>query len=208
MHRKLLLSTIAAVATFLATAWLAAQEQGNATRVKDSSATQAQGNPASTADPAKPGPAHQLLAKRAGTWKMLYRVYGKTGKPPIELPATCELRMIFGGRFLKQDMLGEGAWAGAAGLGVEGYDNLNQKYFFNWVDSNSTSTITLTGTADDSGTTITYTGEVDNATAQTKGIKVRVVIHVVSNDQFTFEYFQTPPGGKEVRPFDITYTRK
>lgn len=166
-----------------------------------------QGAPSAKAQVTQPGPAHKVLEQRAGAWKMLYRIYAAPGQPPIELPAKGELTMIFGGRFLKVEMSAEGPWKGTAGLGIEGYDNFKQSYFFHWVDSSGTRTISLTGTADESGQVITYLGEIDDADSGTKGVKVRVVVRMVGPDEHTFEFFQTPPGGKESKPFDITYKR-
>ena len=75
-----------------------------------------------------------------------------------------------------------------------------KKYF-------STGLTTFEGTCDKGGKVLTFTGDMDDMMSGRK-MKIRHVTTLVSPDKYTFEWFETPEGGKEHRGMFATYTRR
>jgi hypothetical protein len=85
-----------------------------------------------------PGAPHRLLARMAGSWNTKTRSWMGPEKPPMESTGTCELKMLFDGRYLQQEYSGDLMGSPFAGVGVTGYDNHTKKFVSAWMDSMST----------------------------------------------------------------------
>lgn len=155
------------------------------------------------ADLRSPSAAHRVLEQPAGSWSMLYRVWIDPNGPPLSLPAEADCRMIFGGRYLRQEMKG----SHAEGLGLEGYDNVTQQYSWVWIDSSNTHTLCFRGSAEESGRVLTYEGDIPDPVSRSLK-RARVVIRILSSDRHTFEFLELWGEGQDRKLFDITYTRK
>ncbi len=156
---------------------------------------------------ATPGAPHQLLAKMAGKWSITTRMWtGGPGAPPTESKGTAEMAMIFGGRFLSQEVKGDFNGMPFEGTGINGYDNAQKKYISFWIDNMGTMMMTGLGTADSAGKVITYVSIYDDPMTGEKNKKVRQVMRFVSDDQIAFEMYDSQQG-KEFKSFDMTYNR-
>lgn len=93
-----------------------------------------------------------------------------------------------------------------SGHGVTGYDPAKDKYVGTWVDSMTTSIMSIEGSYDKAGKVLTMTGM---GTGQDgKPTKNRLVTTWNTADSFVFEMFVTGADGKEASIMTITYTRR
>jgi len=154
-----------------------------------------------------PGSEHQRLASLAGSWTGTVKMWMDPAKPPTESTCTAERHWILGGRFLQEEVKGQFQGQPFQGMGLMGYDNLQKKYTWVWVDSMSTAITTSLGTADASGKVLTFTrAETDPITG--KKFKAKDVVHLTGPDQQLLEMFKKEPGGKEIKVMEISLTRK
>lgn len=153
-----------------------------------------------------PGDAHKKLEPLVGDWTFAAKFKLAPDAPPMEMSGTCKRWWIMDGRFVQEDIQGQGAFP-FRGLGLNGYDNHLKKYVANWVDSMSTSIISSTGEVDATGKVFTYQREEFNPMYGQK-VKTRDVITIQDNDNHQMEFFTTPPGGKEFKSGTIVSKRK
>lgn len=152
-----------------------------------------------------PGTPHKKLASMAGSWSTRTKSFMEPGKPPLESIGTCDQKMILGGRFLKQEFVGELMGVPFNGIGVTGYENHQKKYVSTWMNSIRTRIFLFEGTADADGKTITQTCEFDDPVRGP--MKWRSVTRIVDDDTHLFEMYATDKNGKEEKLIEITYTR-
>jgi hypothetical protein len=155
---------------------------------------------------ATPGEPHKMLAGMEGSWNARTKFWMEPNKPPTESAATCEQKMILGGRFLQQEFTGDMMGSPFTGIGVTGYDNHTKKYVSTWMDSMGTAILVFEGMAGADGKTITQEGRYDDPI---KGpLKWRSVTKIVDENTHVFEMHETDKKGKEEKMMEITYTRK
>lgn len=155
---------------------------------------------------ATPGAPHKVLAGMEGSWNAETKFWMEPNKPPTESTATCEQKMILGGRFLQQEFAGDIMGNSFAGIGITGYDNHTRKYISTWMDSMGTALLFFEGTASADGKTITQESRYDDPV---KGpLKWRSVTRIVDENTHVFEMHETGKSGKEEKMMEITYTRK
>jgi Protein of unknown function (DUF1579) len=89
---------------------------------------------------AQPGKEHSRLAETVGTGTQENKLWQSPGAEPQVIPTVAEMKTIFGGRYLLQEMKGPmpGGAGEFEGLGIFGYDNFKNKHFFAWIDNTAT----------------------------------------------------------------------
>jgi len=138
---------------------------------------------------------HKALEYFTGRWKVKAKMWAAPGAPPMESVNTNEGRMILGGRYALLNYKGEMMGQPFEGLQISGYDNLAKAYTTLWIDNSSTSFFLLKGTCDAAKKTCAFTGRwADPLGGDTP---VRMVITIVSPDEYTSETYMTLPDGKE-----------
>jgi hypothetical protein len=138
---------------------------------------------------------HEALKYFSGRWKVEAKMWAAPGAPPTESVNTNEGEMILGGRYVRLAYKGEMMGQPFEGLQISGYDNLAKAYTTFWIDNTSTSFYLLKGTYEAAKKTYTYTGRwADPVGGQTP---VRMVIKIVSPDEYVSETYMTLPDGKE-----------
>ena len=157
---------------------------------------------------AQPGPEHKRLDVLAGSWDATVKFWLEPGKPPTESSGgVIERKWILGDRYLQEDVTGKMFGMPFRGLGLTGYDNMRKKYTGAWVDNMGTGIMHSLGDYDADKKTFRYVSdEIDPLTKKAK--KVRSVIRILGNDKHVMEMYEPGPGGKEVRTFEMTCTRK
>ena len=155
---------------------------------------------------ATPGEPHKLFTSLAGSWTTKSKEWMEPGKPPTESTGTAEMKMLLDGRFLYQEFTGKMMGQPFSGIGIDAYDNMTKKYVTAWMDTMGTGIFIMEGTASGDGKTITLKGQ----HPEPGGGKMthRAIWKIVDNNTQTFDMFGTHHGGKEMKMFEITYTRK
>ena len=155
---------------------------------------------------ATPGEPHKLLANLAGNWTTTTKSWMDPGKPPMESTGTAVMKMVLGGRFLLQEFTSEMMGQPFSGIGIDGYDNLRQKYVTAWFDTMGTGIFLMEGSASPDGKTITLEGQHDEPGGGS--MSHRAVWKLVDENTQTFDMYGAHHGAKEMKMMEITYTRK
>ena len=85
-----------------------------------------------------PSEGHKALEPFVGSWTYTLEWWMSPDAPPESMTGTTTNSLIFGDRFLKQEVHGEGEAEGHPpfeGIGFTGYDNIRQEYQSVWFDS-------------------------------------------------------------------------
>ncbi|MBX3358076.1 MAG: DUF1579 domain-containing protein [Phycisphaeraceae bacterium] len=155
-----------------------------------------------------PGEMHQYLAKSVGTWTGKVKMWMPGVSEPMASECTTVITPVMDGRFFRCETEGEMPGMGPfQGSGVNGFDNVSQKFQGTWYDNMGTGMMVGTGTLAADGKTITW-----NFTYNcpiTKGpATMRQVDRRISDSAMSLEMFGTDPAtGKEMKIMEIAYTR-
>jgi hypothetical protein len=151
-----------------------------------------------------PGPMHEMLASRVGTWKAEVTMWMDPNQPPTTSEATTVCESMLGGRYFKSTHSGMMMGMPFEGFEISGYDNVKKKFFNVWIDNMGTGMMVSEGTYDEATKTLTYTGQMTEPMGTE--MNVREVVKHTDNDHSTFEMY-VDMGGKEVKNMEIKYTR-
>jgi hypothetical protein len=94
---------------------------------------------------------HKALEKMAGTWELTVKMWMDPAAEPMVSYATSESEMIFGGRFLAEEVTGDFMGQEFKGYGLTGFNNISGEYESTWADNMSTTLYRYTGTFNESG---------------------------------------------------------
>ena len=154
---------------------------------------------------ATPGPNHAFLAKLAGRWDTVAKMWMGPGEPEVT-QGTSVNEMILGGRFLLQKFEGMAMGKPFKGMGLTGYDNVSGKFTSVWADTMGTGMMTGTGQLDASGKVLSSV-DVYNDPAVGGPKESRSTLKLVDADTMVMEMYDKLPDGKEARILEITYRR-
>lgn len=155
-----------------------------------------------------PGPQHKLLEPMVGSWDCASRMWMNPDSLPIESKAVSEKQWILGGRFVQESVSGEMMGTTFHGLGITGYDLINQEYTHVYLDEMSTSMMISKGQVDSTGKEFTFYSQYKDPLNGMKEKSVRSEVTVVDNDKHIFVMYEKESNGEYRKAFDITYTRK
>lgn len=154
----------------------------------------------------EPGVAHELIALFAGEFNATTRMWMNPSQPPMESKAKSVNTMIMGGRFLETEFTGDMMGFPFTGKGLMGYDN-NRGLFVNmWIDSMTTGFGIAKGNLDESGTAITFIGEMDEPTTGELGKAYKQVFRLIDEDTHVLEMWEILYGD-EFKVMEIVYER-
>jgi len=158
---------------------------------------------------------HKLLTGLDGSWnyKIKFWMNPDPSAKPQESTGTATRKSIMGGRYVVMDVAGKMQMPGEdgkpkdvmfKGMGIEGYDNVKNKFVASWVDNMGTGIEFSEGTYDPATKSLTYTSEVEPM----PGMKtpVREVIKFTDKDHMNLEWYENQ-GGQEKKTMEINYTR-
>ena len=157
---------------------------------------------------------HKLLGSLAGTWNCAIKSWMDPKAPPVETKGTATRKAIMDGRFYVADFNSTFKMPGAdgkmkdmpfKGMSIEGYDNVQKKFFSHWVDSMGTGSMASEGTYDAATKTFTYTGEYVPIPGMKT--KAREILKITDNDHHLFEFYEDRGQG-EMKSMEISYSRK
>ncbi|MFO0829850.1 MAG: DUF1579 domain-containing protein [Phycisphaerales bacterium] len=157
---------------------------------------------------ATPGPMHQHLAQAVGTWNGALNMWMTPDSPPMPMTCVSTVTPVMDGRFVKMETTGEMPGMGMFnGMGINGFDNVSQKFQCTWIDNMGTGMMTGTGELSPDGKTLTWTMSY-NCPIQKKCVTMRQVETMTDKDSMKLEFFgPDPKSGKEFKSMEIVYTR-
>jgi hypothetical protein len=158
---------------------------------------------------------HKLLADLDGNWNFAIKMWMNPdpNAPPQQSKGSAVRKSVMGGRYVIMDVTGKMQMPGEdgkmkdmqfKGMGVEGYDNVKQKFVASWIDNMGTGIQFSDGTYDPATKTFTYTSEMEPM----PGMKmpVRELIKIADNNHMALEWYENH-GGQEKKTMEINYTR-
>lgn len=154
-----------------------------------------------------PTEAHQALEPWVGKWTYAGKFWMTPDAEPQDMTGTALHTMIYGGRFLKQEI--EGPWMGETfqGVGFTGHDNIKDEYVSIWIDSMGTGIMTMTGQYDPTTKTLSQSGTNSCPLTGEKARPGRSDWSVINNDNSIYSSYLLGPDGKEFKAMEITYSR-
>jgi hypothetical protein len=138
-----------------------------------------------------------VLKKWVGTWDCTVKMMGQ------ETKGTSVYKMELGGLWLTSSFEGEFAGMKFSGRGLDSYDPAKKKYVSVWIDSFSTTPMTLDGSFDKEMKTMTLTGVGPGEGG--KDTKYRMVSEWKDDNTVLFSMYM---GDAKEPGFTITYKRK
>ncbi len=152
----------------------------------------------------KPGPEHELLAKRVGTWDAVIIVKDPSG---------AEVRTKGVGTTTRhasfhtiETFEGELMGMKFEGHGMSGYCPLRKKFFTMWTDSMTPTPLMLFGDYDAKKRELTLAGECFGMSGKLE--PCRTVTHYQDDDHYTYALYGKGPDGEEMQQLRIEFTRK
>ena len=154
-----------------------------------------------------PTEAHKVLEPLAGKWNYTAKFWMAPEAKPDESTGTAENTIVYGGRFLKQEV--KGLWMGQSfeGLGYTGYDVIKGEYLSIWLDNMATGIMTASGQYDAASKTLTASGSNSCPLTGEKDRKGRSETKIIDNDHNVYSSYAAGPDGKEFKMMEIAYTR-
>ena len=155
-----------------------------------------------------PSEGHTALEPLAGTWTYTAQWWMSPDGPPQSMTGTATNTVIFGGRFLKQEIRGQVEdQPPFEGLGFLGYDNTRQEYQSVWFDNMATGMMVGAGQFDAATKTLTDQGNFSCPVTGESHRWYRTAWTVVDQDHTTYESYMRTPDGREFKAMEIHYTR-
>lgn len=154
----------------------------------------------------KPGEFHELLKDFVGTWNAVVKMWVSPDSPPVVSKGQATFKLIFDGRYIEGEYLGEYMGAPFKGKSLIGYDNIKKEFFSVWIDNFSTGNMTSTGKYDtDTKKFLFHASMYDPYSDQT--LEMREEAYFASKDEYISTTYAKPTGGKEFKNMEIKYTR-
>jgi hypothetical protein len=152
-----------------------------------------------------PGPQHEALASRAGSWKVEGTVWMEPGADPMPMPATAEVQVLFDGRYIVEEFKSDFMGMPFEGRLMQGYDNLTQQYWSLWTDNMSTAYWVSHGTETSPGT-IEFEGTAkDILTPKGRSVRMTTITH--ADGSYTMKMFDMRKDSGEFQSMELHYTR-
>ena len=155
---------------------------------------------------AQPGEYHQLFEDFVGTWTADVSMWIAPNTPPVVTKGQATFELIFGGRFLYSDFLGEYMGEPFKGINIMGYDNAKEQFVSIWLDNSTTALLSSTGTYDKNTKRFRfYAKSFDPMSGQT--VEMRDEAYFASEDEYISVTYTKTEGGKEFKSMEMKYTR-
>ena len=155
----------------------------------------------------KPTDAHKILDSYLGTWSCKVRTRSSPEEEFQFSMGTSEMKLVMGGRFLKQMFNGD--WAGQIfeGEGLLGYDQIRQEYQLIWIDNFSTGLMSGTGSYDKGAKSLKFSGTYSSPFTGESARAFRSEWKVLNQKSTVYTTYEMGPSGKEFQAMEIVYSR-
>jgi hypothetical protein len=152
-----------------------------------------------------PGKYHEMMAKTAGEWKAVIKMWMDPSAEPQLSEGTTVNEMIMGGRYLKSTQSAMMMGMPFEGFAIEGYDNGKKEFVSIWIDNMGTGIMLSSGAYDETSKTIILKGSMPDPTGV--NVEYRQVTKIIDDNKYISEMF-TNYGSGEFKMMEIEYTRK
>jgi hypothetical protein len=173
--------------------------QNNSQNTQDHAATP-------SSDSTKPGAPQASLAKLAGDYDRIIKFVGPAGAGIAPSSGTAKISVVLGGRFILEESTDMVMGRKVDGLRLYGYNNATKQYEMARMYTMSTGITMMTGTSNDGGKTINYSGS--SNTSATGGIPLHAEFRMINDDEFEVTMSTIGDDGKDAPFQSTTYTRK
>lgn len=154
---------------------------------------------------AQPGAKHKILGGLVGDGSFTMKMWLAPGQPPAESKGTVHAEWILGGRYVQSIYKGEFMGQPFEGRGIDGYDNVAQRYVGSWVDNAGTGIMNSTGSCEEASKTCTMTAEILDPT-NGKKVTTRTVTALTGGGH-KMEMFMKDDSG-EMKTMELVVTHK
>ena len=155
-----------------------------------------------------PSDAHKALEPLVGTWTYTAQWWMAPATQPQSMTGTTTNTLVFGGRFLKQEIHGQATdQPPFEGLGFIGYDNIRKEYQSVWLDNMATGMMVGAGQFDAATKSLTGQGDFSCPLTGEAHRPFRAIWKVDDQDHNTYENYMRTPDGREFKVMEIHYTR-
>ncbi len=157
---------------------------------------------------ATPAAPHTRLAEMAGEWQLEIKFWMQPGGEPMVSTATSTRKMIMGGRYLADHVEGTTMGQPFTGMGLTGYNNVEERFEATWVDNMGTAIFTSHGEwNEEKHALVMYGSYADPATGKKK--KVKTISRIEGPDKEIFEWYEKSEGEEEtLKTMEIVSIRK
>jgi len=157
-----------------------------------------------------PSEGHKKLQQMAGKWTYTSKMWMTADAKPEESTGTSTMKMIFGGRYLEQEVKQKSHGSNYDGMGLIGFNNLTKNYQTVWIDNMGTGIMEGTGSFDEATQTLTDNGKFTcpftKAADHQRDYRTELKIADKNNATFTM-YSPDLDSGKEYKMMELTYKR-
>ena len=152
-----------------------------------------------------PGEQHEVLARRAGKWKVVGQVWVEPGMDPVPMNAAATVEVLLGGRYLVEEFKSDFMGMPFEGRLIQGYDNLRELYWSMWTDNMSTGYWMSHGVQAGPGE-LKFEGTATDILSP-NGRPTRMTRTDLEDGSYTMKMFDTRAGGREFQSMELHYTR-
>ncbi len=154
-----------------------------------------------------PGAEHEIFNHFVGEWKTSSRFWMQPGEKAQSSEGSSSMKLILGGRFLKQKFTGN--WMGEPfeGMGIMGYDNVKKEYSSIWIDNMMTGIFKASGQYDSASKTIKDSGSASCPMTGEANKEFRSEWKIVNKNTNVYSMYTKDASGKEFKSMEITYKR-
>jgi hypothetical protein len=156
-----------------------------------------------------PGKQHEFLAKAAGNWAGKSTLWMAPGGEPARSDVTMTITPVMDGHYVRTDFAGDMPGMGPyRGMGINGFDNVAQKFVSTWIDNQNTGIMTGTGELSADGKTLSW-NYTYNCPINKRPAVMREIDTVTGPTTRTLEMWGTDPkSGKDYKMMFIELTKK
>lgn len=150
---------------------------------------------------------HRLLGQFVGRWNHTVKWRMTPDAKPEESIGTTEVEAIMGGRFIRQTAKGTSMGQPFEGLGLIGFDNVQERFSTVWLDNMGTAMMVGSGVFDAHTKSIVDKGSFSCPLSETKSRTYRAVLTLPVKNSYHYEFFTLDEQGKEFKMMEILYNK-
>lgn len=159
-------------------------------------------------DSLQPGGAHHFLARLAGEWAGLSRLWFESDKLADESPVAGSIRLVLGGRFALHEYENTIDQRRVEGIALLGYDLAEQRYVCSWADSfhNGTAIMHSAGVADGAASGCNVLGSYPDGQGGPRW-GWRTTLELPEPERLLLRHYNITPQGEEALAVEFDYRR-